>query len=246
MCRESHPSTRSRRRRPSTERRESCHSTERRGRQPSTAGRRSGVPSTHGGRGVFDLGGNRKFMLRYPSGRRVLDIGKIGEVMLQSPSGRKELMRRHQRVGEHRISAKRGEHQLTLNKRKVRQMCGYPGMTMKMYGPQRRDGTLEMKEHMYGSQSKLEHMYGFRRRQVRRPRRSHAVANLDLVRVRRTESQQEINESKKRVIDWHPPQSRAKLQRPRRLQRAMRGACHAVSHSIEKFVVFLMYRDDTT
>ena len=60
----------------------------------------------------------------------------------------------------------------------------------------------------------------------------------------KTESQREINECKKRVIEWHPPQSRAKLQRPRRLQRAMRGACHAVSHSIEKFEVFLMYRDD--
>ena len=132
MCRESHPSTRSRRRRPSTERRESCHSTERRGRQPSTAVRRSGVPSTHGGRGVFDL-------------------GKTGSSCFGTPV-----------VGE----------------------------------------------------------------------------------GQRTESQREKNECKKRVIKWHPPQSRAKLQRPRRLQRAMRGACHAVSHSIEKFEVFLMYRDD--
>ena len=183
-------------------------------------------------------------MLRYPSGRRVLDIGKTREVTFQSPSGRREMMRRHQRVGEHGISAKREDHQLIINERKVQQMCGYPGMTMKRYGTQRRDGIQEMKEHMYGSQSKLEHMYGFRRRQVRRRRRSHAVANLDLVRVRRTESQREKNECKKRVIEWHPPQSRAKLQRPRRLQRAMRGACHAVSHSIEKFEVFLMYRDD--
>ena len=183
-------------------------------------------------------------MLRYPSGRKVLDIGKTREVTFQSPSGRREMMRRHQRVGEHGISAKRGDHQLTLNERKVQQMCGYPGMTMKRYGTQRRDGTQEMKEHMYGSQSKLEHMYGFRRRQVRRRRRSHAVANLDLVRVRRTESLREKNECKKRVIEWHPPQSRAKLQMPRRLQRAMRGACHAVSNSIEKFEVFLMYRDD--
>ena len=44
-CRESHPSTQSRRRQPSTERRESCHSTERRGRQPSTAVRQE--PEVH-------------------------------------------------------------------------------------------------------------------------------------------------------------------------------------------------------
>ena len=37
------------------------------------------------------------------------------------------------------------DHQLTLNERKVQQMCGYPGMTMKRYGTQRRDGIQEMK-----------------------------------------------------------------------------------------------------
>ena len=215
--RENHPSTERRRRHPSTERRESCTSTARRGRQPSTAMRRRGVPSTHGGRRVFDTVKNLKFRLRNPSGRR-------------------EMMMRHQKNGKHEVSAKRGEHhQFILNELKVRQMCGYQGMTMKMYGTQRRDEIQMMKEHMYGSQSKLEHMYGFRRRRVRRPRRNHAVANLDLVRVRRTESPREKNECKKRVIEWHLPQSRAKLQRPRRLQRAMRGACHAVSHSIWKF-----------
>ena len=178
--------------------------------------RRSGLPPTQG-RSALDTWKN-------PGGRGVLDTGKTREAMLPSPSGREEMMRIHQRVGEPGISAMRGEHQLTLNKRKVRQMCGYPGMTMKVYGTQRRDGTLEMKEHLHGSRSNLENGCGFRRRQVRRRRRSHAVANLDLVRVRRTESLREKHECKTRVIELHPPQSRAKLQRPRRLQRAMMGS----------------------
>ena len=192
--------------------------------------RRSGLPPTQG-RSALDTG-------KDPGGLGFLDIGKTREVMLPSPSGREETMMRHQRVGEHVISEKRGEHHLTINRRKVRQMCGYPGMAMKVYGTQRMDGTLEMKEHLHGSRSNLENGCGFRRRQVRRRRRSHAVANLDLVQEQRTESQREINASKKRVINWHPPQSRAELQRPRRLQRAMRGACHAVSNSIKNFNVF--------
>ena len=198
--------------------------------------RRSGLPPTQG-RSALDTGKNH-------GGRGFLDIGKTREAMLPSPSGREEMMRIHQRVGEPGISAMRGEHQLTLNERKVQQMRGSPGVTIMVGGTKRDVGILEMKEHLHGSRSNLENGCGFRRRQVRRRRRSHAVANLDLVQAQRTESQREINESKKRVINWHPPQSRAELQRPRRLQRAMRGACHAVSHSIENFNVFLTYQDD--
>ena len=168
---------------PSTERRESCPSTDRRGRQPSTAMRRSGVPSTHGGRRAFDTGKNLRVMPRNPGGRR-------------------EMMR-DQKVCENGVSAKRGEHYMfIINEIKVRQMCGYQGMTMKMYGTQRRDGIQRMKEHMYGFQRKRGHMCGFRRTQARRSgrRRRHVVAIQGPVLVQEIEFSQEKTENEKAVI----------------------------------------------